>query len=92
MNLFSIIGSLAGVACLVFGIIVGTKVLQRQGTGLGILAILLAIFCVLPTFIWGWAKAKEFGIQRLMIWYTVAVVLLLVFGRNVVVLTSGATP
>lgn len=88
--MFGTIGSLAGVACLVFGIIVGTKVLQKQGTGLGILAILMAIFCVLPTFIWGWVKAKDFGIEKLMIGYTVALILLLVFGRSAVTLTTGS--
>ena len=74
MGIGQIIAWIGSLAVLVLGIMVGVKILQKQGTGLGVLAIILAIFCVLPTLIWGWIKAKEFGMQKLMMWYTIAFV------------------
>ncbi|MDG2125635.1 MAG: hypothetical protein P8J87_18175, partial [Verrucomicrobiales bacterium] len=43
---------LAGVGLLICGIMVGVKILKREGAGLGVLAIVLAIFCGLATLIW----------------------------------------
>lgn len=73
-----IISSLASLALIILGILVGVKILNKFGTGPGVAAILLAIFCNLATFIWGWVKAGELGIQKLMKWYTIALVVAIV--------------
>lgn len=73
-----ILSWLSWLTCVVLGVIVGVKILKKQGTGLGVLAIVLGVFCILPTLIWGWVKFKELGIKNLMIGYTIAFVLMFV--------------
>ena len=50
------------------------KMFQNENVGLGI----LGIFCGLWAFIWGWMKAKEHGLQKIMKIWTVAFVAVLV--------------
>lgn len=56
---------------LVCWIIVLVQIFKRAGVGLGILGILCSLFA----FIYGWVKAKEWGIQKLMIVWTILVVI-----------------
>ena len=60
-----------GITALVCWIMVLIQIFKSGQTGLGI----LGIFCPLFTFIYGWMKAKEFGIKNIMIIWSVAVVL-----------------
>ncbi len=74
------IASLAGLASLVCFVLVLIQMFQHGQTGLGIACILL-LFCgigVLITFIYGWAKAREWNIRNVMIVWTVCVLINLV--------------
>lgn len=68
--LFYGIGGLASLAGFVCMIMVLVQMFKRAGAGLGIVGI---ITCGLAAFIWGWIKAKEFGLTKLMLGWTAAV-------------------
>lgn len=51
------------------------KLFKHGGIGLGILGLCVGLFA----FIWGWVKATELGFKKLMIWYTVVLVLCGIF-------------
>jgi hypothetical protein len=42
----------------------------KDNVGLGIVGIICSLFA----FIYGWIKAKEYGIQKLMVWWTLLVI------------------
>jgi len=60
---------LVGIGSLVCWIMVLIKIF-KDNVGLGI----LGIFCGLFTFIYGWVKAKEYQIQKVMLAWTVLIV------------------
>lgn len=63
----SILASLASFVCF---ILVLVQMFKRAGTGLGIVGI---ITCGLGAFIWGWIKAKEFELTKIMLGWTAAI-------------------
>ena len=78
----AIVLSLASLACDIFVII---KIFQSGNVGLGI----LAIFCPLFTFIYGWIKVNEFGIKNVMIAWSVLIALSVV--NNVALAPTSTT-
>jgi hypothetical protein len=52
-------------------IIVIVKIFKHAGVGLGI----LSIFCGPFAFIWGWIKSKELGLKKVMLAYTILLIL-----------------
>ena len=62
---------IVGVGSLVCWILVLVKIFQANQIGLGILGII----CPLFTFIYGWVKSGEWKIQKLMLIWTVLVVI-----------------
>ncbi len=60
---------LVGLGSLVCWIMVLIKIF-KDNVGLGV----LGIFCTLFTFIYGWVKAKEYQIQKVMLAWTILMV------------------
>jgi len=72
MIILSVLVWIAGVVSLVCWIMEVIAAFQKgEGPLLGILSI---IFCGLGAFIIGWIKSKEWGIQQMMMIWTIAVV------------------
>lgn len=67
--LFYGIGGLASLAGFVCMILVLVQMFKRSGVGMGIVGI---ITCGLAAFIWGWIKAKEYDLTKLMLGWTAA--------------------
>lgn len=68
--------SIAGLASLVCFILVLVKMFQDGQTGLGVACIVLAFCCgvgVLITFIIGWVNARKWGIQNIMVIWSVCI-------------------
>ena len=65
MLLYLLVG-LCGIGSLVCWIIVLIQIF-KENVGLGILGIICGLFA----FIYGWVKAAEYGIQKVMVWWTV---------------------
>ncbi|MCB1097387.1 MAG: hypothetical protein KDN22_17580 [Verrucomicrobiae bacterium] len=61
---------LSGLTSLVCWIMVLVKMFKSGQTGLGI----LSIFCAIVAFVWGWIKAGELGLKKIMLAWSVAVV------------------
>ena len=74
-----------GIVSLVCWIMVLVKIFQ-DSVGLGILGIICGLF----TFIYGWVKVREYGIQRLMLVWTLAIVAGIVL-QVLLVAVIGAT-
>lgn len=77
-NLLNVIG---GIGMLVCFILVLIQMFQRGATGMAILCIVLFFCCYfggLIAFIYGWTKSKEWGIQNIMIAWTVFIILAIV--------------
>jgi hypothetical protein len=70
MSIFLILAGLAGLASLIFFIIVVIKLFQEKGALHGILGIL----CSLYTFIWGWMNATRLNIKNVMLGWTIALI------------------
>ena len=64
-----ILAILVGLGSLVCWIIVLIKIFQ-ESVGLGILALI----CPLFAFIYGWTKVGQYGIQNLMVAWTILIV------------------
>ena len=65
-----ILAIIFGIGSLICWILVLVKIFQANQIGLGILGIL----CPLFTFIYGWIKSGEWGLQRIMLIWTVCIV------------------
>jgi len=65
-----ILGTLASVACLIPLILVVIKMFQAKGPLHGILGII----CGLYAFIWGWMNAEQQGLKKVMIIWTVLII------------------
>ena len=78
--MLGILAMVAGLGCLVCGIIVLIKLFQEKG----LLHAILGFLCGLYTFIWGWMNANRLGIRNIMMIWTlliiVAVILNIVSG------------
>jgi hypothetical protein len=69
---------LASLVSLICFILVLIQMFQRGATGLGIACIVLSLCCGLGgliTFIYGWAKARDWNMVNLMTIWTVAFVI-----------------
>lgn len=66
--LFGILAIVCGVASLVCWIMVLIKIF-KDNVGLGILGIICSLFA----FIYGWVKATEYGIKKVMLWWTILI-------------------
>jgi hypothetical protein len=64
------IAVLVGLFAFVLQIMLLVKIFKHAGVGLGI----LGIFCGPFAFIWGWMKAKELGMKKLMTWLTISII------------------
>ncbi|HVS36441.1 MAG TPA: hypothetical protein VMS17_12820 [Gemmataceae bacterium] len=88
--------SVAGVASLVCFILVLVQMFQRGQTGLAVACIVL-VFCggigALIAFIYGWVKSREWGLNNVMLIWTVCIVIGLVGGiMNPINFTQLAIP
>ena len=68
--ILGILALLAGLASLVFFIMVVIKLFQTKGALHGILGII----CGLYTFIWGWINADAQGLKKTMVNWTIAII------------------
>lgn len=84
-TVFLILMLLAGLASLIFFIMVLIKLFQEKGALHGILGIL----CGLYTFIWGWINADRLAIKQTMINWTLAIVVQIVCQVLMVVFGGG---
>jgi hypothetical protein len=82
MILIQILSGLVGIVNLVLFIMVLIKLFQKEGTLKGILGLI----CALYTFIWGWMKAKELEITKIMYAWTGCVVVSIILS----IITSAA--
>ncbi|CAN5909113.1 hypothetical protein BH11VER1_BH11VER1_09350 [soil metagenome] len=73
-TLFGILAGLAGLASFVCFILVLIQMFKCAGAGMGIMGI---ITCGWGAFIWGWIKAKEYGLKKLMLGWTAAIVVMM---------------
>lgn len=83
-----ILAQLVGLASLVCFIMVVIKLFQQKGVLHGILGII----CGLYTFIWGWMNAATLNIKKVMLIWTVLLIVGIIL--NVLVMqsvTGGAT-
>ena len=83
-----ILAQLVGLASLVCFVMVVIKLFQQKGALHGILGILCGIY----TFVWGWMNAATLNIKKLMLIWTVLIVVGIIL--NVLVMqsvTGGAT-
>ena len=76
---------LASLVAFVSGIMVLIKLFQKEG----ILKGILGLICMLYTYIWGWMKAKELDLTKIMwVWTGVIILSILI---NVVASFSAAS-
>jgi hypothetical protein len=72
--LFAILAMLCSLGCLVCFIIVLIQ-LFKENVGLGILGLICGIF----TYIWGWVKAAELNLKKVMLWWTILLIGSIIF-------------
>ena len=70
-SILFVIAGILGLILLVQHIMLLVKLFKHGGVGLGILGLCIGLFA----FVWGWIKATEFGFKKLMIWYTIVMIL-----------------
>ena len=81
--------SVVAIAAFVCFILVAIPIF-RQSVGLGILYVIVAIAtCGIGALIWGWAKASEYGLQKVMVLWTICVVANLLLGAASIVAAGG---
>lgn len=67
----------AGIASLVCFILVVIEMFKRNETGIGIATIVLTVctgFGTLLAFVYGWVKASEWGLKKVMVAWTILLV------------------
>jgi len=92
LPLLNLLSMVVGIASLVFFIIVLVKIFQAGKTGLGILCLVTIFVCGvggLITFIVGWMNADEFGIRKVMVNWTLCVILNIII-TGIVIVLGGA--
>ena len=67
---------LAGLGAFVCWILVLVQIFKRQQIALGIVGII----CSIVAFVYGWIKARDWGIMNIMLVWTACVVLMILFG------------
>jgi hypothetical protein len=92
LMLLWVLAFIAGLVGLVFFVLVVVEMFKRQQNGLAIACIVLAL-CTgigyLIAFVYGWMKATEWNIKKIMLAWTACVAVQLVF--VVGILAVGAT-
>ena len=73
LQILAILLYLANAACWIYVLM---KIFQDQSVGLGILGLIVWPFA----FVYGWVKAREFGIQKVMLTWTVLLLAALAVG------------
>ena len=68
--MLQILAILVGLGSLVCWVFVLIKIFQDKNIGVGIVGII----CPLVAFIYGWVKANEYGIQKIMLIWTALIV------------------
>jgi len=86
--MFSILSMITGLVWLICWIIVLIKLFQQKGALHGILGILS---CGLYPLIWGWINAARLNIRNVMLIWTIAIVLSVVFNALMAREASAAT-
>ena len=70
------LAGISGLACLVCFIMVLIQMFKNENIGLAI----LGIFCGLWAFIWGWMNASKHALKKIMLIWTIATILYMIFG------------
>jgi hypothetical protein len=70
-SIFFGIAGILGIILFVQQIMLLVKLFKHGGVGLGILGLCIPLFA----FIWGWVKAGEFGMKKLMTWMTIILII-----------------
>ncbi|CAN5431522.1 hypothetical protein BH23VER1_BH23VER1_03010 [soil metagenome] len=63
-----------GLVFLVGMIMLIVKIFEKEEGSKGAIAIILAIFCALALYIWGWVKVREWDAKKAMIIWTIGLV------------------
>lgn len=71
-----IASTVVGIGTFVCFIMVLIKLFQREGAGMGILGLICGIY----TYIWGWIHARDENLQKIMLIWTVLMVLSIIAG------------
>ena len=83
--ILGILALIAGLASLVFFIMVLIQLFKAKGALHGILGIL----CSLYTFIWGWINADAQGLKKTMVNWTIAIIAQIVLQVLAMVMGGG---
>ena len=75
-----ILSSAAGIGSLICFILVLVKMFQNGQTVLGIVCIVCCGIGGLIAFVYGWIKSGEWGIQKVMLIWTVCIILQIIGG------------
>jgi hypothetical protein len=86
--LFGILALVAGLASLVFFIMVLIQLFKTKGALHGILGII----CGLYTFIWGWINADAQGLKKTMVNWTIAIIAQIILQGISFAMGGGAVP
>ncbi|MDA1049584.1 MAG: hypothetical protein O3C40_03770 [Planctomycetota bacterium] len=81
-GLWYLLAIACGIASLVFFILVLVQMFKRDQSTLGIVCIVLSLCSgigVLVAFVYGWMKATEWNLKKIMTYWTVAFVLYFIF-------------
>ncbi len=93
LGLLGILAILVMLGCLICWIIVLIKQFQTAGAIHGIIGI---ITCGIWTFIWGWMNADSAGIKKIMMIWSVLIIISLVlrfaFGAGAIAYPTPVTP
>ena len=90
VQLVNVVFSIISLVCL---IIVIVKFFQSGDSGTGVLCLLTTIFCgigALITFILGWIKAGELGLKKVMLIWSVCIVINIGLGLLIFLLGLGS--
>ncbi len=69
-----ILALLAGLGSAVVAIMVLIKLFQTEGAGKGILGLI----CMIYTYIWGWMNATRLNLKKLMLIWTVLLIVFII--------------
>ncbi len=89
LQLFQVVIGIGSLVCFVMVLI---QMFQRGQTGLGIASIVLSLCGIGPliAFVYGWIKASEWGIQKLMLAWTGLIVVGMVVAGLAVAMGGAA--
>ena len=73
--MFGILALVALIGCVICWIIVLIKIFQNDGALKGIIGLICSLFA----FIWGWINADRLGVKKIMMAWTLLLILYVVF-------------